>query len=72
MSDIYIYIYIYIYVCVFLFSYRLKTRRLLRPLVHVSLRRRGCNGTKGLRDSIYLGGPILNIYIYMIYVCVYI
>jgi hypothetical protein len=55
------YICIHIYI---LFLNRLKTRRLLRPLAHVSLRRRGCNGTKGLRDSIiYLGGTIMNIYI---------
>ena len=62
--------YTYIYI---LFLNRLKTRRLLRPLAHVSLRRRGCNGTKGLRDSIiYLGGTIMNIYIYDLCMCIHI
>ena len=56
-----------LHVCFFVFIYRLKPRRLLRPWVHASLRRRGCDGTKGLRDSIYLGGLTMHIYIYMIY-----
>ena len=33
--------------------------------MHASLRRRGCDGTKGLRDSIYLGGLTMHIYIYI-------